>query len=178
MRLGLRGSLTAAERDLLDRLVREQGPRLLAYVRHAHRLAGDADDIVAETFCRAAMNIAAVQGSGRPDLYLLTVARNLCCDRFRRPKSDPLSEPVESARVDAAASPHETAVRGEQVRALRAAVRGLPDHLREIVVLRLSAGLKFEEIAELLKIPLGTALSRMHAAVERLRTELGQTHEQ
>jgi DNA-directed RNA polymerase specialized sigma24 family protein len=44
--------------------------------------------------------------------------------------------------------------------------------------LRLSAGLKFEVIAELLKIPLGTALSRMHAAVERLRTELGQTHEQ
>ena len=52
----------------------------------------------------------------------------------------------------------------------------LPESLREIVVLRLASGLKFEEIAELLHIPLGTALSRMHAAIQRLREMLGPGH--
>ena len=61
----------------------------------------------------------------------------------------------------------------EQSRFLRAAVAALPEKLREVVVLRLSTDLRFEEIADLLQIPLGTALSRMHAALQDLRKRLG-----
>jgi RNA polymerase sigma-70 factor (ECF subfamily) len=61
--------------------------------------------------------------------------------------------------------------------ALKEAILGLPAGLREVVVLRLSTGLKFEEIANLLSIPLGTALSRMYAAIERLKTAMGCIHE-
>jgi DNA-directed RNA polymerase specialized sigma24 family protein len=67
-------------------------------------------------------------------------------------------------------------VREEEQRRLLAAVAELPQLQREVVVLRLSTELRFEDISELLRIPLGTALSRMDAAVRRLRKELGYVH--
>ncbi len=176
VRSGVRGALTAGERDLLDRLVRELTPRLVAYIRRVYGSAPDAEDIVAETFCRAAGNMAALRTSTRRDLYLLTTVRNLCRDGFRRrrptPTPDERLEQVPHGGDDAP----DRAADEERRRALRAAVAELPESLREIVVLRLASGLKFEEIAELLHIPLGTALSRMHAAIQRLREMLGPGH--
>jgi RNA polymerase sigma-70 factor (ECF subfamily) len=171
-----RRGLTADERALLTALVTEMGPRLLAYVRRAYG-GNDAEDVVAETFCRAAGNMAALRDSNRRDLYLLTVARNLCRDRFRRRRSGaesgngPGQPPADVGRPD------DRVLQDEQVRRLREGVAALPDSLREVVVLRLSTGLRFGQIAELLHVPLGTALSRMHAAVQHLRQTLGCVHE-
>ncbi len=166
-----RGALDPPERTLLEELVLEFGPRLLAFVRRSYGLMHDAEDIVAETFCRAAQNMAAVRASERRDLYLLVIARNLCRDRFRRrrPKAmspEQLEEYVRPAEQD---EPLEAT---EEKTVLRAAVARLPEGLREVVVLRLSTNLKFEEIAALLRIPLGTVLSRMHAAVQSLKETL------
>lgn len=168
-----RSSLTAAERGLLNELVRAVGPRLLAYVERVYGNRADADDIVAEAFCRAAANIASLRASDRPDIYLLTTARNLCRDRFRRRR--PASVPDERLEQlpHATVTPHDATATDEQKQLVRQAVDRLPEHLREVVVLRLSSELKFEEIAELLHVPLGTALSRMHAAIQRLRSSLG-----
>ncbi len=173
--MGLRANgrrLTAEERALLDRLVRACGPRLLAYVRHVYRSRVDAEEIVAETFCRAADRMAALKACERPDLYLLTIARNLCRDRFRRPDEQNVADSV-LERPAADAEPIESAVLLERRAALRAAIGELPETQREVLALRLSTDLKFEEIAEMLNQPLGTVLSRMHAAVERLRAMLG-----
>jgi len=172
-----RSGLSPEDRRLLGELVADMGPRLFAYVRHmAH--PQDAEDIVAETFCRAAANMAAVRATDRRDLYFLTIARNLCRDRRRR--RTPASLPPErlDGRMDAAPGALTELLDQEQHARMRAAVAELPDSLREIVVLRLSTRLKFEEIAELLHVPLGTALSRMHAGVQQLRTKLDLVHEQ
>lgn len=173
----VRGCLTADERGALATLVCDLGPRLLAYVRRVYGNEHEAEDIVAEAFCRAAHNIEALQASDRQDLYLLTTVRNLCRDRFRRQRPTLVPNERLQAQPGRAAEPCEAAARDEQTRVLREAVAALPDNLREVVVLRLSSGLKFEDIAELLHIPLGTALSRMHAAVQRLREVLGYVYE-
>lgn len=177
VRSRVRGSLTADERGLLDGLVRELGPRLLAYIRRICGSEHDAEDIVAETFCRAASNIAALRKSNRRDLYVLTIARNLCRDGFRRQRPASVGDERLQQHPDRVAEPYETAAQNEQTRALREGVAALPENLREVVVLRLSSGLKFEQIAELLQIPLGTALSRMHTGIQRLRDMLGCVHE-
>lgn len=169
--------LTPDERAYLDTLVREIGPRLLAYVRKAFGRRIDAEEVVAETFCRAAVNIASVRGCERQDIYLLTIARNLCRDVFRRPGVDVVSDERLAARPGQQSGAHERLAAAERTKALGAALAALPESQREIVVLRISAGLKFEEIAKLLNVPLGTALSRMHAAVQRMKTELGEHHD-
>ena len=179
VRIHDRGPLGAGERDYLDALVREASPRLFAYVRRVFGRSDEVEDIVAETFCRAASNLAALRGGDRPMLYLLTIARNLCRDRFRRQK------PVDNAAADRLAehpaqpSASSGGLAGnEQVERLQTAVAALPENLREIVVLRMSGDLKFEEIAELLHIPLGTApLSRMHTAMGKLRQTMSVAHE-
>jgi RNA polymerase sigma-70 factor (ECF subfamily) len=160
--------LTAEERALLDRLVVDMGPRLLAYVR-SMRGRADAEELVAETFSRAADNAAALRASTRPEFYLLTIARNLCRDEIRR---DRVPRARRGAR-DGEQAPDDLLAAAEENAALRVAVAELPAGLREVVVLRVSGGLRFEEVAELLRIPLGTALSRMHAAVRRLREKIG-----
>jgi len=177
VRSRLRGCLTADQRGLLERLYVEVGPRLVAYVRHAYGLSEDAEDIVAETFCRAARNIVALSASQRRDLYLVTIVRNLCRDRFRRVRPQARAADALAQRLVTDVQPPHALAGHEQLVNLRDAVHGLPAGLREVVVLRLSTGLKFEEIAELLHVPLGTALSRMHAALERLRETLGDHHE-
>jgi RNA polymerase sigma-70 factor (ECF subfamily) len=174
VRSRLRGCLTADERGLLEGLFLQVGPRLVAYVRHAYGLTDDADDIVADTFCRAARNVRALRESRRHDLYLLTVARNLCRDRFRRARPRAMTKDSIDRRPVEGTPPAEVA---DLADALKEAILGLPAGLREVVVLRLSTGLKFEEIANLLSIPLGTALSRMYAAIERLKTAMGCIHE-
>lgn len=168
-----RNSLNADDRGLLDELVRTVGPRLLAYVVRIHGNRSEAEDIVAETFCRAATNVASLRVRDRPDLYLLTTARNLCRDRYRRRR--PVSVPDERLQglAGRAEKPADTLETNEQKDLVREAVDRLPEHLREVVVLRLSSGLRFEEIAEMLHVPLGTALSRMHTAIRKLKSSLG-----
>jgi RNA polymerase sigma-70 factor (ECF subfamily) len=154
----------------------EVGPRLLAYVRRGFGSQIDAEEIVAETFARAADNIAAVSASERKDLYLLTVARNLCRDAFRRRRPNLISDDQLRERPSPVAAPGDNAVAAEDRQRLLDAVARLPPAQREVVVLRLSTDLKFEEIADLLGIPLGTALSRMNAAVRHLRKDLDYAH--
>jgi len=167
-----RAPLSPAERELLAELVRDMGPRVLAYVRRVYGMNRDAEEIAAETFCRAAANMRALRASERRDLYLLTVARNLCRDRFRRASAGHLPEAPLADQAASDGDPAAHLMRQEREQALRTAVAGLPVHLREIVVLRLCVNLKFEDIAALLGIPLGTALSRMSAALQCLRQTL------
>ncbi len=178
VRPGTRGCLSADERELLDGLVEQLGPRLLAYISRVYGNLHDAEDIVAEAYCRAATNIRSLQESNRQDLYLLTIARNLCRDRYRKRTPNPVPNERLQACPDAQAEPHELVSRDERARALRAAVAELPENLREVVVLRMSTELKFEEIATLLGVPLGTALSRMHTAVRHLREMVSCAPEQ
>lgn len=163
--------LTAADRAFLETLVEEMGPRLTGYLRHSFGRRVDVEEVVAEVFCRAAMNVDTLQRASRKDLYLFRIARNLCLDAIRRRPVELVSdERLESEPGGAEAA---TMLEDrERMDALRRAVAELPEAQREIVVLRMTASLTFEEIAELLEVPLGTALSRMHMAVQRLREQL------
>lgn len=60
----------------------------------------------------------------------------------------------------------------EQALVLSLALNTLPDELRTTLLLRLYEGLTCREVAAVLEIPLGTVLSRLHTARERLRKEL------
>ena len=53
------------------------------------------------------------------------------------------------------------------------AVDRLPSDQRDVFLLRTQAGLSFAEIAKLRRVPINTALGRMHYAIQRLRQDLG-----
>ena len=67
------------------------------------------------------------------------------------------------------ASPLDAVETQERCLQVRAAVDALPDFLRQVVILGYYQGLRYQEIADILGIPLGTVKSRLHTALTRLQ---------
>jgi len=76
---------------------------------------------------------------------------------------------IEPVSRDLAADPEAVAVRSEQARMLRKAISSLSDKLKTVIVLHDVEGLSQEEVAEILKIPVGTVKSRVSRARGELR---------
>jgi RNA polymerase sigma-70 factor, ECF subfamily len=106
--------------------------------------------------------------------WLFQVARNLCLNRVRKSKRAGRAFEA-AAHVEAMGSapvPAEQALLcHQQAEMLQKAVARLPEALGDIYQLRAS-GMSYDEVAEALRIPVGTVKSRMHEVVKRLREEV------
>ncbi len=112
--------------------------------------------------------------------WLLRIVRNRARDlmrrrRVRRHQSLDASEDGYTVEaVDPAADPEADAQRRQLQRRVWRALARVPGHHREILVLRDYQDLSYAEIAQVLGIPLGTVMSRLHAARKNLRAHLEQ----
>ena len=154
----------------------------LVWDRHA------AEDLAQEVFVRLYTHAAHYEPKAKFTTYLYRVARNLWIDRVRSQAVHPrpasldrklggdsddeatLGDSIGAARTP---SPVDTAVQAETRMRLRKAIESLPDEMRDVLFLAETQGLRYEEIGEILEIPVGTVKSRVHAAVGRLREILG-----
>lgn len=141
----------------------------------AARLVGpsEAEDIVQDTFLRAFRGLERFRGESSLKTWLYTIALNRvrarhgAMARFRqffvapRPSDDDSFFDILDLAEDPGDSPEESALVSERRRRLRAAMKSLPDEFRESVVLRDLEGLSYEEIADVLGIPIGTVRSRI-----------------
>lgn len=75
-------------------------------------------------------------------------------------------------------SPDTTLSHAQRLHTTRAAIDALPEHLRQVIMLCELAEMSHAEVAETLKIPIGTVGSRRHAALKRLRTQLHDPSEE
>jgi RNA polymerase sigma-70 factor (ECF subfamily) len=114
--------------------------------------------------------------AGRPmEPWLYQIVRNRVRDLSRRDRlrrHESLDAWLEHGRpetVDPSADPATDAERSDLRRRVWQAISSLTDAHREIIVLRDYHDLSYHEIAEVLSIPQGTVMSRLHAARKRLR---------
>jgi RNA polymerase sigma-70 factor (ECF subfamily) len=163
----------------LDELVRRHGSALLGFLRAMTRDTDVAEDLFQETWLRVIRKPGGFsEGSFRA--WIWRIARNLVVDRSRRRQEEysldaTVGEDDASlldALAEAGPGPSEIVAGRDLESGIAARVARLPDGLREVFLLRTQAGLSFAEIAKLLRVPLNTALGRMHYAVVRLRHEL------
>ena len=134
----------------------------------------DAQDVVQEAYLRALKFFGGFHGhDGRA--WLLTIVRNAChtwLQQKRARGSAAFDEEIHG--VDSkAVSPENALLRQESQQTVRQAVEALPVEHREVVVLRELEGLSYKEIAAIAGIPLGTVMSRLARARERLHEQLG-----
>ena len=154
--------------EQLEQLYRETGPALLAFFRHQPALAGAAEDLLQDTFVRALQHRERLDGAVSRRAYLFGIARHVGLDALRRRKllqgeAGHGEEPREDARLES----------------MRAAITELPGPQRETLMLKLQHELSYEEIAEVLAIPVGTVRSRLHHAVLQLRQIMtGSNHDE
>ncbi len=138
------------------------------------RNAHDAEDVVQEACLRAYQFFGGFRGAdGRA--WLLAVVRNTCYTWLERNRPrEPLTpfDETKHTGADLPAGPQELAQRGEDRERLRRAIEGLPPEYREVIVLRELEGLSYREIAGITAAPLGTVMSRLARARERLQRGL------
>jgi len=135
-----------------------------------------AEDVLQETFTRVWL-MARTYDPGRGSFrgWLFTIAANLTRDELRRRRHGVQHVEVEDAEAFASTAdgPEVELARREDARRIADAVGRLPEHFREVVILKIYHQLTFNEIAEITGAPVGTLKARLHRAVAALRETLG-----
>jgi RNA polymerase sigma-70 factor (ECF subfamily) len=178
--------LRDGERAAFAPLVKRYERELFGYLR---RYLGDddlADDVFQNTFVQVFSKIRQYEPGRAAKPWLYAIATNQAIDALRRRNRRSADRPAETVSApdeDGEArplfellpapgdAPPDAAERTEEREQVRAAVARLPELLRQAVVLVYFQGLKYQEAAEILDIPVGTVKSRLHAALVKLTEE-------
>lgn len=162
--------------EIDDRAIAAHVPRLR---RYAAALAGnlaDADDLVQDCIEKALANRHGLRDPARLGGWLLTILHNLHVSGVRWRRRRGPESPVEDFADDVALSAP-PADRGEMRDFVRAFGQLSEEH-RRILLLTGLEGLSYRETAEVLEVPIGTVMSRLARARERLRVLLDGGEEQ
>jgi len=161
----------AGDEEAFDELVERHRRRVYGLMC---RLVGtgEAEDLAQETFLAAYRSLANFRCEATFATWLYRVAVHTCSHHVRRRRLDTteLNEGEPDSRPEG--DPEQSALRRELCDRVRAAIDALPYKLRLVIVLRDLHGLTYEEIAEVVRCPIGTVRSRLHYATQRLAVEL------
>ena len=184
------GNIEAFE-QLVGRYERPLYNYLLRYVNDTAL----AEDLFQGTFLRVHQRCHQFAADGRARPWIYSIATHLAIDALRkagRQKTTSLSQtaivadegvvPLLELVRSHMPSPAEEMEMAERARWAREAVDTLPDELRVILLLAYFQGLKLQEVAEILQLPIGTVKSRLHRALTMLsaawrRSEAGAAPE-
>jgi RNA polymerase sigma-70 factor, ECF subfamily len=166
-----------AWRELVDRL----GQRVYSVAYHFSLKREDAEELTQEIFLKVFENLHRYDGGFPLVAWVVSLARNLCIDRYRRRKrersfrfvSDDAVAPLLKSDDDPAAE----AIRKERTKLLFWALSEIPEDLAEILVLRDLDGLAYEEIGRALDLPDGTVKSRLFRARAEVARKVRERHE-
>jgi RNA polymerase sigma-70 factor, ECF subfamily len=154
-------------------------PEIEVLLRVAHSLTrnhAEAEDLVQDTLLRAYRGIGGFDGR-HPRAWLLTILRNTHINRNRRRRPELLRDPDAAAdRMISAASDERTdAVVDDEIDIeISRSLESLDEPFRRVVELVDMDGLSYAEAAEVLDVPVGTVMSRLHRARSRIRDRLDQ----
>jgi RNA polymerase sigma-70 factor, ECF subfamily len=142
----------------------------------------EAKDATQEAFLSAYRNLAKFRGEAKFSSWIYRIALNICNTKLRSRSKLILSieEEREEHGFELAASEHDLSdnIRQEQIALyVRRALQGLPAEMRQIIVMKEYEGLKFNEIAEILGIPLSTVKTRMYTGLNELKKRLAHLRE-
>ncbi len=157
------------EPEAFAALVRRHQNKLLNFFR-ALGVSNDAEDLVQETFLRLFRYRYRYQPTVRFTTFLYLLARQVRIDRLR--KDQRYAALCERASAEHQAQAPSPRVPRSTEYDWEAALNALPDSLREVVILSVYQGLNYDEVADILSIPVGTVKSRMFHAMRRLKAFL------
>jgi RNA polymerase sigma-70 factor (ECF subfamily) len=131
-----------------------------------------AQDLAQEAMLRALRYFHAFRGEeARP--WLMRIVRNTWIDLRARNGAEKLPLDVLETRAADGPDPEQSALAGDRRRQIAAALAALPAEVREVLVLREIEDLSYKQIAAVLDLPIGTIMSRIARAREKLAAELG-----
>jgi RNA polymerase sigma-70 factor, ECF subfamily len=175
---GLIGLARSGRPDAVEQLIDLYAPRLYGLLRRMTGSPADAEDLLQETCIKMLRALDKYQEGGRFEPWLFSIAANLARDWLRRQGRSmvaPAAGSQDESQVAAVSGEPDVdcgLIQAEQADQLQQALADLSEAEREVVTLRFFSGLSFREIAEMLEIPLGTALARAHRGLKHLRDRI------
>ena len=142
------------------------------YARWLTKNDVEAQDVVQDA-CVRAMRFFSSLRDDNARAWLFAIVRNTWYSRAERTRK--WATPVDAEqheRLDDALDPEERLLQQHTVELVRAALEQLPVDFREVIVLREIEGLSYKEIAAVVRVPIGTVMSRLARARERLAAVL------
>jgi RNA polymerase sigma-70 factor (ECF subfamily) len=148
-----------------DRAVYHLAYRMLHHVE-------DARDVTQEAFFKAFRSLRTFRAGAKFSTWIFAIAYHACCDRLARRKHDSSDELPD--RADPGHGPEQQAIALDDAARLRRAIDALPEKYRAVVTLFHLQGRQYEEIANVLGLPMGTVKTHLFRAKEQLRRLLDE----
>ena len=155
--------------------------------RVARHLAGsrdEAEDLVQETYARAFRSWRSFTPGTNLRAWLLRILTNLNSDRGRRSQRAPATTPLEAndyylydklSQADGAATDEEKVVERLSQDDIVSALSAVPHDFRDVIVLVDIGDFSYQDAANILDIPIGTVMSRLHRGRRILKRELADS---
>ena len=173
----LLAGLEAGDADAATAFVRRFQARVYGLARTIARDEGLAEEISQEAFLRAWRHAGAYdRRRGQVTTWLLAITRNLAIDRVRVRRPEPIDPARLTPGMESFFGPSPPAAQPERGPAYEAVSR-LPADQRRALLLAALFGYTGREVAEIEGTPLGTAKTRIRAALLKLREELEEHDE-
>jgi RNA polymerase sigma factor (sigma-70 family) len=160
----MRPSRESFEREMLPHL-----DAAYNLARWLTRNGSDAEDRVQDAYLRAWKSFSDFRGNDAK-AWLLAIVRNTCFTWMKKQRTDPKTSFDETVHGDSVPSenPDSLLSQKQERQALQCALENLPVEFREVLVLREWDGFSYRQISEVVDIPIGTVMSRLTRARERL----------
>lgn len=164
----------------LEICINEYGKDIYSFCKHLTNNPLEADDLYQDTFLTAVELKEKIDYGNNPKSYLLSIALRIWKNKRRkfawRKRIADVRSIVDEQDAEMGESTElsleERILSKEETESVRAAVSRLPDKLRIVVLLFYMEDLSTAQVAEVMKIPVGTVLSRLYQARKVLRKEL------
>jgi len=163
--------IKAGNSQAFDVIIYRYEKSVLNYI---YRLVGNfhqAEELCQEVFLRVYKCALKFDSAQRFSPWLYKIANNLCIDEYRKQKN---VQKVDISEMELPSSENlEEKVESKEIQSkVKKAVLSLPKTHRAVLILKHYQGLSYEEISEILAVPIGTVKSRMHYAMIELKKAL------
>ncbi len=168
------------KRNRFEHIARQYKDFIYNYAYYFCGTREDAEDLTQEVLLRIWQNMDCLE-LGLTKSWVSTVTRNLCVDWSRRKSSrpeDPLGPENEEFILETLSARHEPGAEETDLRhIMEQKISQLPEQVRDVIILREIEDRCYEEISEMLNMPLNTVKSYIHRGRRMLRRQLSALHE-
>ncbi len=171
----------AGDQKAFEKLLKKYRNLVYHVMMRMVRNPQEAEDLCQEAFIKAFGALASFNEEFAFSTWLMKIATNNCIDFLRKKKlrtysiDEPIQYKEEKVQVelpDREPSPERQMLDEERSKMINDAIQSLPPRYRHVIVLRHKEEKSYEEIAELLKLPLGTVKARIFRAREMLNKKI------